>query len=144
VTDHPIRPEPVSSEPQPDAPAADVRFEMYRRESALPPPEELRGYYEIAENVGERILQMAEGAAAHRRKRDDHAHETNQKAIRASVVLVICVTLIILAVVAGAVWSAIAVSTAMGVALGLSPMGWIAVIVGLSRWRRRRPQSEDD
>ena len=42
-------------------------------------------------------------------------------------VSVVCVTLIILAVVAGAVWSAIAVSTAMGVALGLSPMGWIAM-----------------
>ena len=115
---------------------------MYRRESALPRPEELRGYYEISENVGERILLMAEGAAAHRHKKDDQTHETNQKAIKATVVSVVCVTLIILAVVAGAVWSAIAVSTAMGVALGLSPMGWIAMIVVLSRWRRRRPQSE--
>ena len=116
---------------------------MYRRESALPRPEELRGYYEISENVGERILLMAEGAAAHRHKKDDQTHETNQKAIRATVVLVICVTIIILAVVAGAVWSAIAVSTAMGVALGLSPVGWIGVTILLARRGRRRKQPED-
>ncbi|MDE0194083.1 MAG: DUF2335 domain-containing protein [bacterium] len=135
MTDHPIRPEEVADAPQPPA-TADVQVAMYQRESPLPRPEELRGYFDISAEVGDRILKMAEQAATHR-------HEMQRKTLSSSVVLILCTTVMILGVVAGAVWLAVEVTPAGGVALGVSPLGWIAVTVLLARRGRRREQSED-
>ena len=135
MTDHPIRPEDVPNAPEPPA-GADVQVAMYQREGPLPRPEELRGYFDISADVGDRILKMAEQAARHR-------HEMQRKTLSSSVVLVLCTTVMILAIVAGAVWLAIAVTPVGGVALGLSPVGWIGVTVLLARRGRRREQPED-
>ena len=135
MTDQPIRPEEVAGAPQPPA-GADVQVAMYQRESPLPRPEELRGYFEISPEVGNRILTMAEKAANHR-------HEMQSKTLSTSLVVMLCTTVLILGVVAGAVWLAIAVTPIGGVALGISPIGWITVTILLSRRGRRRDEPED-
>ena len=58
-----------------------MQVAMYQRESPLPLPEELRGYFDISPDVGDRILKMAEQAA-------DHRHEMQRKTLSSSVVLV--------------------------------------------------------
>ena len=135
MTDRPIQPEEVANAPRSSA-GADLQFAMYQRQSPLPRPEELQGYFEISPDVGNRILTMAEQAANHR-------HEMQRRTLSSSLVLMLCATVLILGVVAGAVWLAIAVTPAGGVALGISPVGWIAVTVLLARRGRRDNKPED-
>ena len=78
MTDQPNRPEEVAGAPQPPA-GADVQVAMYQRESPLPRPEELRGYFEISPEVGNRILTMAEKAANHRHEMQSKTLSTSLK-----------------------------------------------------------------
>ena len=109
---------------------------MYQRESPLPPPAELRAYYDIAPGVGDRIMGMAQTAASERR-------DMHNRIFWFGMFLVGCATAVLLAIVAGAVWIAIEVTAVGGVALGISPIGLIGVTGLFVRGRRRREQDDD-
>ena len=103
---------------------------MYQRQSPLPRPEELQGYYDISPDVGERIMRMAENAA-------DQRHRMQRRAMSFGLVFVFCVTIILLAVIVAAVWIAVEVTALGGVVLGVSPVTLIA-LSGLILRRRGR------
>ena len=109
-----------------------------QREGPLPPPAELQAYHDIAPYIGITVVQMAKDAA-------DHRHRIESQAPGAFKVLVCCITLVLLALVAGATVIAIQTSLLVGVLIGTVPTGilvWIANVVR-KVMRQARQQDQD-
>ena len=123
-------PQTAETHGPPSGATPEMSLAMYQRQSALPRPEELQGYYDISPDVGERIMRMAENAA-------DQRHRMQRRTMSFGLVFVFCVTIILLAVIAAAVWIAVEVTALGGVVLGVSPVTLIA-LSGLILRRRGR------
>ena len=120
---------------EPAASALSVAF--HHREGPLPAPTELQAYYDIAPEVGSNIVQMAHTAATHR-------HRMESRSFWLIIVFALCVTTVMLAVVAAAAWVAAEVSAVGGVVVLLaSPTALLWALVSRAVRRiRRGPQNE--
>lgn len=116
--------------------ASGVSVAIHHREGPLPAPVELKAYFDIAPEVGRSIIQMAENAASHR-------HRMERRSFWVIIVFALCVTAVMLAVVAAAAWVAAEVSAWGGVVVLLaSPTALLWALV--SRLARRIRRSRDD
>ena len=120
---------------EPAASALSVAF--HHREGPLPAPAELQAYYDIAPEVGSSIVQMAHTAATHR-------HRMESRSFWLIIVFALCVTTVMLAVIAAAGWVAAEVSAVGGVVVLLaSPTALLWALVSRAVRRiRRGPHNE--
>ena len=143
---HPLEvAEPNEVTAPPDAPAqtepSEVSVTMVHRQGPLPAPLELQAYFDIDEFVGRCIVEMARDSAKHR-------HRMEHRSFWVVITVVLCVTVVMLAVVATAAWVAAEVSVVGGVLVLLaSPAAvlWTLLARLLRRLRHRRgdPRGED-
>jgi len=116
--------------------ASGMSVAIHHSEGPLPAPAELRAYFDIAPEVGRSIIQMAENAASHR-------HRMERRSFWLIIVFALCVTAVMLAVVAAAAWVAAEVSAWGGVVVLLaSPTALLWALV--SRLARRMRRNRDD
>lgn len=113
---------------------------IHHREGPLPSPAELQAYFDISEGVGHTIVGMAKKAASHR-------HMMERRSVWVIIVLALCVTSVMLLVVAAAAWVAVEVSVLGGVIVLLaspSAVLWTLVSRMIRQLRRQRRDPEDE
>lgn len=123
-----------------DLTAAELSVAIHHREGPLPPPADLRAYFDISDYVGTTIVDMAKNAAGHR-------HKMERRSFWVILAVISCVTLVMLAVVGAAAWVAAEVSVVGGVIVLLaSPTAvlWTLLARLARRARRQRSDASDD
>ena len=114
--------------------AAELSVAIHHREGPLPSPADLRAYFDISDYVGTTIVDMAKNAAGHR-------HKMERRSFWVILTVILCVTLVMLAVVGAAAWVAAEVSVVGGVIVLLaSPTAvlWALLARLVRRARRQR------
>ena len=125
-------------ESQPAAEASEVSLRMVHRRAPLPVPSELQSYFDISEFVGNTIVEMARDTARHR-------HRMERRSFWVILTAILCVTVVMLGIVWGAVRVA-EVSVAGGVLILLaSPTAllWAMLSRLFKRLRRQRSDEAD-
>ena len=117
--------------------AAELSVAIHHREGPLPSPADLRAYFDISDYVGTTIVDMAKNAAGHR-------HKMERRSFWVILAVILCVTLVMLAVVGAAAWVAAEVSVVGGVIVLLaSPTAVLWTLLARLVRRARRQRSED-
>ncbi len=125
-------------EPQPPS-SGEVSLKMVHRRAPLPVPSELRSYFDISEFVGNTIVEMARDTAKHR-------HRMERRSFWVILTAILCVTVVMLGIVWGAVRVA-EVSVPGGVLILLaSPTAllWALLSRLFRRLRRQRSDEADE
>lgn len=119
---------------------SEMSVTMVHRQAPLPAPAELQAYFDISDFVGRTVVEMARDAAGQR-------HRMERRSFWVIVTVILCVTVVMLAVVAAAVWVATEVSVVGGVLVLLaSPTAvvWTLFSRLLRRVRRGRSKPAEE
>ena len=126
-----------------------IEMAMYQREGPLPPPAELQAYYDIHPDICFRLVGMAENTANARQEGGRDRRRFNERversASRIMFAMVLCLTVIVLALIGASAWVIVSVNAWVGVGvLVVSPTAVLLAAVSLLRRFFRRIGSDDD